>query len=91
MITLKGGILGELGSMITLVGTAFYFVETAGGTAYMACMLEAKYPGISVNDEEKSRGGRPFIDNFPLAAFCLILTLVCSCQFSQRNFTKKIV
>lgn len=79
MTAIKGGILGELGSMITLVATAFFYVENISGTAHLACVLEARYPGISLNSEKTSRGGRPFIDNFPLAAFCLILTFVRSC------------
>lgn len=46
-----------------------YFSE--GGIGYQACLLESKYPGIT-----GEKGHRPFIDFFPLSAFCMVLAFV---------------
>lgn len=78
--------LGEIGTLMTLISLGFYFVDSNSGIAYQACVMEARYPGMmkitaqNVRDGKGYREGTPFITNFPLAALCMPLAYVCFLQ-----------
>lgn len=61
--------------MVTIFAKDFYYNGSKECVAVQACKLEAKYPGILVHTENELVG-RPFLDHFPLSAFCMSLTMV---------------
>lgn len=78
----KNGIMGDINIIITMMATEFYLQE--GGLAHQACILEAKQHLVTM--PRFNNLGRPFIDHFPLSAFCLILTFVYPFRYSFGMF-----
>lgn len=61
--------------MVTIFAKDFYYTGASDCVGMQACKLETRYPGILVH-ETNEVAGRPFLDNFPLSAFCMSLTMV---------------
>lgn len=70
--------MGDLNAMITMMATDFYLQE--GGLAHQACILESKQHMITMPRHNEL--GRPFIDHFPMSAFCLTVTFVYPFRYS---------